>query len=409
MSFGPEVPVVVAASAPWATPAPVNAHQVARRLAARGHEVLFVESTGLRAPSARAPHDLRRVATRLRSFAGGVRAVAPNLRVLSPLALPGGGPRWLRHASLRALAAQVRRAARQLGMERPVLWAFLPTAEPVAAALHARLRVYHCVDHYAANPGVDRAWIDALEARMLRTADLVLASSPVLAERLRARRADAECWPNVADVALFRRAATEALEEPPELRGRPHPRAVYVGNVAAYRIDFALLEAAADAVATLVLVGAEGLGDLRTAGGGAGALRGRPEVLRLGARAPEALPPILRHCDVALVPFLDNEHTRGSLPLKLWEYLAAGLPVVARDLPNLGELRDEGLVHTGRNPQQFGAALRTALAEPSSARAERSARAAPHGWDARMDALVRRLSRALDEGTSSFREGTPRV
>jgi hypothetical protein len=42
-----------------------------------------------------------------------------------------------------------------------VLWAFLPTALPLAERLAAGLVVYHCVDHYAANPGVDAAWVDA--------------------------------------------------------------------------------------------------------------------------------------------------------------------------------------------------------------------------------------------------------
>jgi glycosyltransferase involved in cell wall biosynthesis len=234
---------------------------------------------------------------------------------------------------------------------------------------------------------------------MLARADLVLATSPVLAERLRARRPDAECWPNVADVALFRRALDEALPEPPELAGRPHPRAVYVGNLAAYRIDFALLEAAARAVAPgpLVLVGAEGLGDTGPPSEAAAALRRRPEVLRLGPRPPEALPAFLRHADVALVPFLDNEHTRGSLPLKLWEYLAAGLPVVARALPNLEALAAEGLARTASVAAGFGAAVREALAEAPEARSARARRALAHGWEERMEALVARVGRALAE------------
>lgn len=408
MSLARSVPVVVAASAPWETPAPVNAHQLARRLAARGHRVLFVESTGLRAPSAGSSHDVARVLRRLGGFVRGVREVEPRLFVLAPLALPGGGPGWLRRLSLAALARQTARAARRLGMERPLLWAFLPTALPAARALRARLVVYHCVDHYAANPGVDRGWVDALEGRMLDRADLVLASSPVLAERLRVRRPDAECWPNVADVALFRRALDEALPEPPELRDVPHPRAIYVGNLAAYRIDFALLRAAARAVAPgrVVVVGAEGLGDVGPATQPAAAEEG---VLRLGPRPQPELPAFLRHCDVALVPFLDNEHTRGSLPLKLWEYLAAGLPVVARDLPNLRGLGGEGDVRTASDPEGFEAAVRAACAEPRERRRARAERARTHGWDARVEALAARVARALEarEPSRSQGEGRP--
>lgn len=123
--FAADVPVVLAASAGWDTPAPVNAHQVARRLAKRGHRVLFVESTGLRAPAAGARHDRGRIAQRLRGFAAGAREVESNLFVLSPLALPAAGPAPVRALSRRALRHQVARAARSLGLARPVLWSTL--------------------------------------------------------------------------------------------------------------------------------------------------------------------------------------------------------------------------------------------------------------------------------------------
>ncbi|HVH05721.1 MAG TPA: hypothetical protein VNE71_06960, partial [Myxococcota bacterium] len=146
MSLPAEVPIVLAASAGWDTPAPVNAHQVARRLAARGHRVLFVESVGLRAPAPLASgHDLRRILARLRGFASGVREVEPRLFVLSP-PWPIAGPRWLRERALRLVARGAARAARRLGFDAPILWAFLPTALPMADRLGARLVVYHCVD-----------------------------------------------------------------------------------------------------------------------------------------------------------------------------------------------------------------------------------------------------------------------
>ncbi len=118
MTFGPEVPVVLGASASWETPAPVNCHQVALRLADRGHRVLYVESTGLRSPSPfRSSHDLTRMLGRVRGFLGGVRQVAPNLQVLSPVALPGIGSRSLRELSMRGLGrAVLARPACQYGL-----------------------------------------------------------------------------------------------------------------------------------------------------------------------------------------------------------------------------------------------------------------------------------------------------
>lgn len=408
MTLSPDVPVVLAASASWETPAPVNAHQVARRLAARGHRVLFVESVGLRPPAPLASgHDLRRVLARLRGFARGVREVEPGLFVLSPV-LPVAGPPALRALALRGVARGAARAARRLGFERPVLWAFLPTALPLAARLAPRVVVYHCVDHYAANPGVDAGWVDGLEARMLARADVVFATSPPLAERLAAAsRVAVTLVPNVADVSLFARAH-EPLPEPPELAALPHPRAVYLGNLAAYRVDPALLAAAARAAGSLVLVGPVGLGEASSAPPALRGLLAQPHVAALGPRPSEALPALLRHCDVALIPFLDNAHTRSSLPLKLWEYLAAGLPVVATPLPGLRELGAAGAVRLAATPTEFEAAVRAAAAEPASRRAERLALARAHDWPTRMDELcaaVGAAARAAERGEGAGPHG----
>jgi hypothetical protein len=352
--LAPEVPIVVLASAPWETPAPVNAHQIARRMAARGHRVLFVESTGLRSPALLgSTHDRRRMWARLRGFLRGPRRVAENLWVLSPLALPAGWPGPLRALSDRWLARSVAGCASRLGLERPLVWAFLPTLVRAARRLDGRSLIYHCVDHYAANPGVDRARVEAAEGEMLAAADRVFAASAELAAHLRRRRPDAIALPNVADVALFGRAVGEPLPEPAALAGVPRPRAVYVGNLAAYRVDFALLREAGQALSDVqwVLLGAVGLGDPAGAPSAWRELVALPNVHAFGPELQEALPAWLRHADVALIPFLDNEHTRGSLPLKLW-----------------------------------------ALAEPPERRAERLERARAHDWGERIDELSRLLA-----------------
>lgn len=396
MSLDPGVPLVLLASAVWDTPAPVNAHQIARRFAARGHPVLFVESTGLRAPALAAPHDLRRIAARLRNFVGGVTATADGVHVLSPLALPGAGRPWLQRVSEAWLARQIQGACRRLGFERPVLWAFLPTAIGFAGRIDHRGLVYQCVDDYAGNPGVDADWVRGLEERLVARADLVLATSPVLAERLRAWRPDVRLAANVADVAHFARALECDLAEPLALAPHPHPRVLYVGNVAGYRIDPRLLAGARAAAGdgTLVLVGETGLGDTEAVPEELAAVLSDPKVFVAGPQPHADLPAWMAHCDVALIPFQDNAHTRGSLPLKLYEYLAAGLPVVARDLPNLRGLEDQG-VTTAPDAVGFEAQVRRALAAGGEGRAARSRAAASHGWEGRIDELARWIGESL--------------
>lgn len=398
--LSPDVPILILASAPWRSVGRLNCHHLATRFAARGHRVLFVESTGLRSPSLGSGHDRGKIVRRLSGFVRGwlegPREVAPNLWVVSPLAAPWGWPEPWRRGSLEWIARQVRAAARRIGFERPLVWAQLPSAVAAARAVAPRAIVYHCADDYAQNPGVDGAWVAGLERRLLEEADFVFASSPVLGERLARVRPDTEVWPNVGDVRLFSRAVTEDGPEPAELVGLPRPRAVYVGNISTYKLDVALLDDLARTLPWLqiVLVGEVGLGDTGDAAGVLRTLCERGNVRRLPARPPEALPDLLRHCDVGLVPFVLNGHTRSSLPLKLFEYLGAGLPVVATELPNLRAIGPEWAIRLTDGPGTFPALVEKALGDPRSRREDRLALASAHDWEVRVDAFLDRLGDA---------------
>jgi glycosyltransferase involved in cell wall biosynthesis len=371
-------------------------------MAARGHRVLFVESTGLRSPSIGSSHDWRRVIRRLRDAWRPPREVAQGLSVLSPAALPLGWGEPARRLALQWLRRAVRSAARRLALRDPVIWSFLPTPAPVVDLFGGRLIVYHCVDHYAANPGVPRRWVERMERLMVDRADVVFATSPALAERLR-RESGREIIlvPNVADVALFSRAVTENLQEPPDLARIHRPRAVYIGNLAAYRIDLPLLDQLAATLGdvSFIVIGAVGLGDPGRASPPMRSLLGRPNVHLIDARPQPELPAYLRHCDVGLIPFLDNEHTRGSLPLKLWEYAAAGLPVVATDLPNFAGAAAEGAVLPARGCDAFAAMIRDALRDDGSRRDARLALARRHDWPLSINTLCHAIGRALEQGS----------
>lgn len=406
------VPLVVLASACWDSPSRVNCHEIARRFAARGHQVLFVESTGLRAPALRASsHDRRRTLHRPWSWLRGARRVEPNLFVVSPLALPWSGGDALRRRSLAWLARSVERAMSALRLERPILYAFLPTHLEAVRRLDARLSVYHCVDHYAENPGVDGAWIDSLERRLLAEIDVVFAASRVLRERLRKTRSDVVLLENVADVEPFTAALDSPVGEPEDLRDCDGVRVVYVGNLARYRVDLDFLLTAARRHPELcfALIGVIGQGDVERGERALHALLAQPNVKLLGPRPHARLPGYLRHCDVAIIPFLDNGHTRGSLPLKLWEYLAAGLSVVATDLPNLRALELGDAVTLVRDPEAFAHAVaragRAARAAGLDGRRVRSRLARGHGWAARIAAietlLAERMQRRGDGATAA--------
>jgi glycosyltransferase involved in cell wall biosynthesis len=124
------------------------------------------------------------------------------------------------------------------------------------------------------------------------------------------------------------------------------------------------------------------------------ALRDCERVHFLGHLPYASLPRLLRDVDVCLVPFRRNALTDSSSPLKVYEYLAAGKPVVSASLDGL--LDCAKVVRLAEKPDEFAAAAADCLADPEAGRAERLAVAAANSWEHRCDALEKHLAAALD-------------
>ncbi len=366
--------IVCVGFADWDTALQTNQHHLMKRLAAE-NRVLFVESLGLRRPQL-AGRDLKRIARRLRRGLRGAREI-DGLHVLSPLVLPLHANAFVRALNRRLLGMFVRRAARKLGMRRPILWAYVPQAESLLEVLQPELVIYHCVDDIAAQPGIDAASFRAAETRFAARADLVLASAPGLAERLRSISDNVIYAPNVADTALFASALEDGPIDP-ALAALPAPRIVFTGAVVATKLDMDLFVELARSRPSwsFALVGPVGAGDPST---DVSALAAEPNIHLLGARTYEQLPSVLRGADAGLIPYARNQLTDSIFPMKVYEYLAAGLPVVATPLPSLSEI---DAVASAPDADGIARLLDEALAEDTpQRRAERSQAAAAHSWE----------------------------
>ncbi len=369
----------------WEAELWTNQHHLMARLAER-NTVLFVESLGLRRPQLTAARDVRRIARRLASGLRGAR-MRDGVHVLSPLVLPLHGNPVARRINAWLLPRLVGRAAKRLGMREPILWGYVPQAEVLLDVLRPSRVVYHCVDDIAAQERIDTASFVAAERRFAGRADLVLASAPALAQRMRTLSANVLYAPNVADTAAFARA----LEPGPvdaELAALPEPRIVFTGAISEAKLDLELLAGLARARPgwAIALVGPIGLGDPST---DVSALAALPNVHLLGTRAYADLPGVLRGAAAGLIPYRRSRLTDSIFPMKVYEYLAAGLPVVATPLPALDGVGD---VTIADGLEATLAALDAALAgDDAGARAARSARAAARSWDARLAEIAAAL------------------
>ncbi len=331
--------------------------------------VLFVE------PPDDPLHAVRRGA--FPEFGHRLRAVADRLWTVRPV-------KWLprrldSHADDR-LAAFATRAARRLGMQHPLLWINDPAAAGIAQAT-GWPALYDMTDDWIAadRPAAELARIAAGEKVLLEHAAAVIACSPELARRKSSQRADITVIRNAVDVDRYRTPASRPDDLPDE------PFALYVGTLHRDRLDVELCADTARALSgrgRLLFVGPDSLDASDTR-----ALQ-EAGALVLGARPRDAVPGYLQHADVLVVPHLVTAFTESLDPLKLYEYLAVGRPIVST--PVAGFRESPGVVVAAGG--EFAHAVADAV--PATSRFPAGAEASAADWSSRVATLVPILAEA---------------
>ncbi len=352
---------------------PTSKHQLMKRFAG-ANRVLWVEASGMRRPNLASSADLGRIARKVRSFLDPAQQQLPGLHSYAPPALPLPGSRLADRLNAALYRLTLGRVMRRIGMgPRPLLWVYGPHVAPWIRGLPRRGLVYHCVDRWGAFEEYDAAQMEACEAELCRSADLVLASAEDLVERCRRYRADVHYVPHGVEHAHFA-AALQPGPLPADLAGIAEPRVGFFGLLHEW-VDLELIGRLADRLPySFVLIGAANQ-DLS-------ALLARPNVFHLGRKPYAELPGYCRGFAAAIVPFKVSELTLSVNPIKLREYAAAGLPVVATDLPEIRRCADIAACVTGL--EAWEQALRGAVVQGSSPEERRaqSERVRSEDWGA---------------------------
>jgi len=299
---------------------------------------------------------------------------------------------WLRHQ----LYGAVERAGLRWG--HLIALIYDPFQLEYLGLVGESLAIYDRYDEYAAAPGVPflrtRSQVLKREQAILKQVDLVFVVSETIQCRVGKVHPRVHVVPNGVDVRHFGRAADPMAEIAPDVAGIPHPIVGYLGNVTS-RIDFDLVGhlAASRPEWSVVLIG----GVSETGFSMPNSLAKLSNVYCLGVRPYESLPDYLRAFDVCIIPYAsDDPFNINCSPLKLYEYLATGKPIISTDLPAVRPFGD--LVRIAQDAEEFEQQVAAALDERSEdLRRRRLAAARENSWRKRAQAVLEIIRTLSDE------------
>jgi GT2 family glycosyltransferase/glycosyltransferase involved in cell wall biosynthesis len=349
--------------------------QLGTQFGRHGHRVFYLSTTQFLAPGGPA-WDLTRKAENV----GELR-----IRSRRPLDIYGGR---LEPEDIDALAESFAALARDLAMGDAVCMVQIPFWAPIAERLRETLGwsvVYDCMDEWTNFPGFG-ADVLALEENLVRRSDLTVVSADRLLEKWRDTAPRLTLAKNGIDAEHYRRFyAPNDL-----LAGARRPVIGYYGALASW-VDAPLLEKIAEAHPDATLVLAGGHFDVDLSG-----ISKRPNVRLLGQRPYEEMPKLLYDFDVCMIPFLVNDITEATNPVKFYEYLYGGKPVVAPALTELLPYANLSYLARAGDHAEFLAQLDRALAEPKDdpRRAARRKVAEENDWAHRYEAIAEGLAGA---------------
>ena len=276
---------------------------------------------------------------------------------------------------------QIRGVAERLGMRNPILWLNPHSSVHMPGLMGERCVVYDITDDWGLVPSLtpsERKLTIEQDRALTSRADLVVVCSEALERSRREQAREILLVPNGVDVTHY-----AAVGSPTADRPWPGPVFGYTGTLHTDRTDVRIIIDLARAFprGSVVLVGPDHWKPRDRE-----LLALEKNVFMPGAVPYSKIPGIMSQFDVCIVPHVETTFTESLNPIKLWEYLAGGKPIVST---NIAGFRDyPHLCRIASSSDAFIAACRVALEEGTALRDARIAEASLHTWEARLDMLL---------------------
>ncbi len=309
----------------------------------------------------------------------------PNITLTRPLKLLPDTLGWGRRLNEALFRRHVRAAARRLGMQSPILWLNPHSAVHMAGQMGESQVIYDITDDWTTltqSPALTKLTI-AQDAALCRRADAVLVCSERLYEMKQGLTERLYLIPNGVDADHYKSVLDGAGPLPSPAEDWAKPVLGYTGTIHPDRVDVPLIEALAKRFSsgTIALVGPNML-----TGEDKQRLAACGNVVLTGPVPYAEVPEIMRAFDVCITPHRVTPFTESLNPIKLWEYLAAGKPIVATPVAGFRDYPQ--FVRLASDADGFADAVEAVLMEDPSMGEARRSEARHHSWNSRLDKIV---------------------
>ncbi|MEW5895890.1 MAG: glycosyltransferase family 9 protein [Candidatus Omnitrophota bacterium] len=284
-----------------------------------------------------------------------------------------------------------------LGFNDPVVMTMLPQSQPIIEALNFEKIVYYAIDEMTAFGGTlaeDKVRIRQQEEKLVKKSTMVLAVSLRLLNRIKNLHPNTHLLPNAVDPHHYSPLRLERLSPHPCLPSKTGPFITFIGQLDE-RMDQSIVRKMAGSHPDWTIILAGRIKD----GVDFSFLKKFSNIIFTGYLHYSELPSILKQTDVCIIPYHRDELTLSSSPVKAYEYLASGRPVVSTLLDGLAECRD--VIKMATTHEEFLALVESALKDDTEdERLKRLAKAKENSWEERTDFLETLLIETFERKSS---------
>ncbi len=354
---------LIISTADWDSPIQTNKQYVSKEIAKLGNRVLYIESLGVRKIQIK-KKDILRIFKRIINNLLIIKQKGKNIWVLSFILFPGATNKRIILINKIIFNFNLFIAMKLLKFKKDYLWTYNPLTSLYLDINKFNSSIYHAVDAIEYQPFMPKDLIKRQEIILSKKVDKIFVTSKNIINKLKKYNSNISYFGNVCDYEHFSKSLSTHIDDiPPDIKSISKPIIGFIGSISEYKLNYKLIYDVAKSLKEInfVFIGPT---DDSLNHSNLGRIKNLKNVYLLGFRKYKDLPSYCAFFDVAWLPLIHNNYTKSMFPMKFFEYLAAGLPIVSTNLESLKEFRN--FVYMSDDLSEIKVSIKEALKNKNS-------------------------------------------